>query len=67
VVLEREIEDHGMALLKPAKCFVFGPEPVYAFGLAKKRELALVWIVASGRIHGIPPDVLAERIGETYV
>lgn len=67
VVLEREIEDHGMVLLKPAKYFVFGPEPVYAFGLAKKRELALVRIVASGKIHGIPPAVLAERIGETYV
>jgi V/A-type H+-transporting ATPase subunit C len=65
--LERGSEDFLMAHLRPARYMVFGPEPVYAYGLAKKRELLLVRMVISGRIHEIPAAVLKERISETYV
>jgi V/A-type H+-transporting ATPase subunit C len=56
-----------MVHLRRARYIVFGPEPVYAYGLAKKRELLLVRMVVSGRIHEIPAAVLRDRISETYV
>ena len=65
--LERGSEDFLMAHLRRARYMVFGPEPVYAYGLAKKRELLLVRMVVSGKIYELPAAVLKERISETYV
>ncbi len=65
--LERASEDFLMAHLRRARYTVFGPDPVYAYGLAKKKELFLIRMVVSGKIHGIPASVLKERISETYV
>ena len=65
--LERGIEDLLMAGLRPALTFVFGPEPVYAYGLAKRREFRLVRLVASGKINGLPAALIGERISDTYV
>ena len=67
VDLERGIEDFLMAGLRPALTMVFGPEPVYAYGLAKRREFGLVRIVASGKINGLPAALIGERISDTYV
>jgi vacuolar-type H+-ATPase subunit C/Vma6 len=67
VDLERGIEDLLMIGLRPALTMVFGPEPVYAYGLAKRRELRLVRIVASGKINGLPAALIGERISDTYV
>lgn len=65
--LERGIEDFLMGFLKKAKYIVFGPEPVLAYGLAKKRELRLVRLLGIGKVNQIPVDLLKERISETYV
>lgn len=65
--LERGIEDLLMTGLRPALTMVFGPEPVYAYGLAKRREFRLVRHVASGKINGLPAALIAERISDTYV
>ncbi len=67
VDLERGIEDLLMTGLRPALTMVFGPEPVYAYGLAKRREFGLVRIVASGKINGLPAALIGERISDTYV
>jgi vacuolar-type H+-ATPase subunit C/Vma6 len=67
VDLERGIEDMLVAGLRPALTMVFGPEPVYAYALAKRHELGLVRLVASGRINGLPASLLGERISDTYV
>lgn len=67
VELERGIEDFLMTYLKKAKYIVFGPEPIFAYGLAKKRELSLVRLLGVGKLSQIPPSVLKERISETYV
>ncbi len=67
VDLERGIEDFLMTGLRPALTMVFGPEPVYAYGLAKRREFRLVRHVASGKINGLPSALIAERISDTYV
>jgi len=67
VELERGIEDFLMNYLKRAKYIVFGPEPVFSYGLAKKRELSLVRLLGVGKINQVPPPILKERISETYV
>ena len=65
--LERGIEDFLMADLRRARRFPFGPEPVFAYGQARKRELALVRLVGIGRMNSIPAKWLQERLSETYV
>lgn len=65
--LERGIEDFLMTFLKKAKTIVFGPEPVFAYGLAKRRELRLVRLLGIGKISQIPDKLLKQRIGVTYV
>ena len=67
VELERGIEDFIMNYLKRAKYIVFGPEPVFSYGLAKKRELSLVRLLGVGKINQVPAPILKERISETYV
>jgi len=67
VKLERGIEDFLMIHLRKAKNIVFGPEPVFAYGQAKKRELDLVRILGIGKLKQIPVDILKERMSETYV
>jgi V/A-type H+-transporting ATPase subunit C len=65
--LERGIEDFLMTFLKKAKTIVFGPEPVFAHGLAKRRELRLVRLLGVGKINQIPVELLKQRISATYV
>jgi len=67
IVLEREIEDFLMDYLCEAKKFTFGPEPVFAYGLAYERELDLVRLVGVGKINGVPAGIIKERISGTYV
>jgi V/A-type H+-transporting ATPase subunit C len=67
VELERGIEDFLMNYLKRAKYIVFGPEPVFTYGLARRRELSLVRLLGVGKINQIPTPILKERISETYV
>ena len=67
VELERGVEDFLMNYLKRAKYIVFGPEPIFTYGLAKRRELSLVRLLGVGKINQIPPPILKERISETYV
>jgi vacuolar-type H+-ATPase subunit C/Vma6 len=67
VDLERGIEDRLMTGLRPALTMVFGPEPVYAYGLAKRHEMHLVRVVVSGKINGLPAALIGERISDTYV
>jgi vacuolar-type H+-ATPase subunit C/Vma6 len=67
VPLERGIEDFLMNDLRRAKQIIFGPEPVFAYGQAKRRELALIRLIGIGKMSSIPTELLQERISETYV
>ncbi|MGB7296459.1 MAG: V-type ATPase subunit [Candidatus Aminicenantales bacterium] len=66
VPLERGIEDFLMNDLRRARSIIFGPEPVFAYGQAKRRELALVRLVGIGKMNSVPAELLQERISETY-
>ena len=65
--LERGIADFLMNFLRRARQIVFGPEPVFAFALARLKELELVRLIGVGKLMQIPPAVLSSRISETYV
>ena len=65
--LEREIADFMMRHLRRARRIVFGPEPVFAFALARLKELELIRLIGVGKLLQIPAEVLHGRIGETYV
>lgn len=67
IVLEREFENFLVTYLKKAKYIVFGPEPVFAYLLAKKRELQLLRLLGVGKLNEIPSEMLKQRMGETYV
>ena len=67
VVLERGIEDYLMNHLRKSKQIVFGPEPVFAYALARQRELSLVRLLGIGKINQIPVSILKKRMSETYV
>jgi vacuolar-type H+-ATPase subunit C/Vma6 len=67
VELELRIEDFLMTYLRRAKYIVFGPEPIYAYVLARKRELSLLRLVGVGKLNQIPIELLKQRISETYV
>jgi len=66
IELERSIEDYMIRYLKKARYIVFGPEPIFAYGLAKRRELGLIRILGMGKLNHIPSEILKERLGETY-
>ncbi len=67
IPLERGIEDFLMNDLRRARTSPFGPEPVFAYGQARMKELALVRLVVIGRMTAVPSGLLRERISETYV
>jgi len=67
VVLERESENFLMRYLRLARRFTFGPEPVFAYAEAKKKELRLIRLVGVGKFIQLPAELLKERISETYV
>ncbi|MBM3284421.1 MAG: hypothetical protein FJY81_00950 [Candidatus Aminicenantes bacterium] len=65
--LEKRSEDLVMAYLRRAKQITFGPEPVFAYGLARKKELRLVRLLGLGKMLRVPVEILKERISATYV
>jgi len=67
IALEREFENFLMTYLRKAKHIVFGPEPVFAYTLAKKRELQLLRLLGVGKLNQIPAEMLKQRMSETYV
>ena len=67
VSLERGVEDFIMSCLRRAKYVVFGPEPIFSYVLAKRKELGQIRLVGVGRLQAIPSEFLKQRISESYV
>lgn len=67
VVFEREVDNFLINYLRRAKQIIFGPEPLFAYGLAKKQELRLLRMVLAGKLLKVPALILKERISQTYV
>ncbi len=67
VVLESGIDNFLMNYLRGARRFTFGPEPVFGYGVGRKKEIHLVRLLGVGKMTYLPVDLLKERISETYV
>jgi vacuolar-type H+-ATPase subunit C/Vma6 len=66
LAFERESENLLITKLREAKQCVFGPEPIFAYALARKHELKLFRLVVAGKMQGLPPATIQQRIGLTY-
>ena len=64
---ERACDDTLTHALQEAKLIPFGLEPVVAYLAAKEQELQNVRIVMSGRLAGLRPEIIRERMREAYV
>ncbi|KAF5068514.1 V-type sodium ATPase subunit C [anaerobic digester metagenome] len=65
--MERQMENGMMSIVKPSKRVIFGPEPLFAYVVAKERENKLLRIIMVSKLNNIPPDRIRERLRDIYV
>lgn len=66
--LERGITEYLFSIVdKAGRSTIVGPEAVFAFLLAKERELQMVRIIVVGKLNGVPGDVLRERLDHAHL
>lgn len=65
--LEKAIDNFMMDYIKRAKYIAFGIEPLVAYLLAVENEVKLARIILTGKKNGIPPDIIKERLRNSYV
>lgn len=63
---ERLCDDAMLDLLRRARFVPFGDAPVIAYLAARERELTAVRIILTGRLAGLGPDTIRERLRESY-
>jgi len=66
VALEKEINDFLIQMLKPAKYFIFGPEPVLAYYFAKINEINLMRMIILAKMNNLPVSLVKERLNSVY-
>lgn len=60
-------DNKRMEYIKKAKRKCFGFDPIMAFLIAKEYELQAVRIILSGKLNGVPVNILSERLRDMYV
>lgn len=65
--LERMCDNSIMQFAKEAKYVAFGIEPLAAYLIAKECEIRNVRIAMTGILQGLPREIMAERLRDTYV
>lgn len=63
---EKLSEDYIMNNLKGAKYITFGPEPVFAYIVAKETEIKVIRIIMVGKLNKVDTAVIRERVREVY-
>jgi V/A-type H+-transporting ATPase subunit C len=53
--------------VKNAKYIPFGIEPLAGYLIAKDNEIKIARIIMAGKLAGISPELIRERLRETYV
>lgn len=64
--LERAIDDFLIQVIKPAKYFSFGPEPLIAYYLAKENEIKLIRMIILAKLNRVLADTVRERLSGAY-
>jgi len=65
--LERLLDDYIMEYVRRAKMVVMGVEPLVAYLFAKEAEVRNARIIMTGKINGLPVDMIRERLRSVYV
>lgn len=65
--LERLLDDYIMDFMRRAKLVVMGVEPLVAYLFAKEAEVRNARIIMTGKINGLPVDMIRERLRSVYV
>lgn len=65
--LEKQCENELNGYLIPARRLAFGPPVVFAYLAAKESEIKALRCILTGRLSGIAPEILRERIRDHYV
>lgn len=65
-LFEKLCDNILMRVVKEAKLIAFGVEPAIAYVCAKENEARGVRIVLASRLAGVAPELIKERLRETY-
>ncbi|MFX0548793.1 V-type ATP synthase subunit C [Hathewaya histolytica] len=66
-LFEKLFEDYLMNLVKNAKYVHFGPEPLFAYILAKETEIKIIRIIMVAKLNNVQSSVIRERLRDIYV
>ncbi|WP_426349596.1 V-type ATP synthase subunit C [Alloiococcus sp. CFN-8] len=66
-LLEKNIENYIMDYMKRAKTIPFGIEPIIGYLYAKENEIKLLRIIMVGQLNNVSPEVIRERLRDSYV
>ena len=64
---EKSMDDYLIELIKDSKYVTFGPEPLFAYVLAKEAEIKNLRIIMVSKINNLSPDVIRGRVSDLYV
>jgi V/A-type H+-transporting ATPase subunit C len=65
--LEKLLDDHQMEFIRNARLITMGVEPFIAWLFAKEAEIRNVRMIITGKINGLPNDLIRERLRLVYV
>lgn len=66
-VLEKLLDNKLIQYIENAKYISFGIEPLASYLIAKDNEIKIARIILAGKLAGISPELIKERLRETYV
>ena len=66
-VLEKLLDNKIIEHVKYAKYVPFGIEPLVGYLIGKDNEIKIARIILAGKTAGISPELIKERLRETYV
>ncbi len=64
---ERAVDNALTDYLRGARRVSFGPAPLVAYLAAREEELKAVRTILTGRLYGVDPQVIRERLRDAYV
>jgi len=65
--LEKLLDNKLIEHVKNAKYVPYGIEPLAGYLIAKDNEIKIARIILAGKLAGISPELIRERLRETYV
>ncbi|HHX28592.1 MAG TPA: hypothetical protein GX716_06215 [Firmicutes bacterium] len=64
---ERACDNAFMEVVRTARYYSIGPEPVFGYLFAKETEVRNLRVILAGKQSGLPAQEIAERLREPYV